>query len=268
MRSRCGPLEATAPAAARRKPQLNDKGIAMRQAFKTGILRFALALGLMAISATVAQAETGAYWEVGGTKIEGASELLPKFNVKKDTAHIILSFTLVSQKIELDCTAIKYVNGLLHKSGKTTGKLHLENCITKLNGAEAPCKPHSPGAELGLIETNALLGLLKLHTEGVVKEDLLELQPQEGETLLTFVLGVEGKEECLFLLGKNPIKGKIFLKDCQKELLINKAEHLFEEQRTLSKMFLATSPVTMGGSFLAFLVGKPHEGLLWSGHPG
>lgn len=240
----------------------------MRQTLKNTkrIGLFALALGLMAFSATTAQAETGAYWEVGGTKIEGASELLPKFNVKKDSTHTILLFT-VGSKIELDCTEIKMVNGLLHKLGRATGKLHLGNCVTRAGGTAFPCKPHSPGAALGLIETNALLGLLKLHKEGEIKEDLLELQPLEGETLLTFVLGVEGEEECLFLLGKNEIKGKIFLKDCQKELLTNKVEHLFEEQKALSKLVLGAAPVTVDGSFWAFLVGKPHEGLQWSGHP-
>lgn len=244
----------------------------MRQALKITkrMVLFTLALGLMALSATTAQAETGAYWEVGGTKIEGASELLPKFNVKKDSSHMIILFSISTTKVELDCTEIKFVNGLLHKLGRATGKLHLGNCVTKAGGTEFACKPHSPGAALGLIETSALLGLLKLHKENEVKEDLLELQPLEGETLATFVLGVEGEEECLFLLGKNEIKGKLFLKDCQKELLTNKTEHLFEEQRALTKMLIAgvgSLAVTIDGSFLAFLVGKPHEGLQWSGHP-
>ncbi len=225
---------------------------------------FALALGLTALSATTAQAETGAYWEVGGTKIEEASELLPTFNLKKDTSHIVFAFTLAGSKVELDCTEIKMVKGLLHKSGKTTGKLHFENCITKFKGTNAFCNPHSPGASAGLIETNALVGLLKLHSELFVNEDLLELLPQEGETLVTIALGPTGKE-CLFLLGENAIKGKLFLKDCQKELLVNKVEHLFEPQAALSKMLLATSQVLMSGNFLAFLTGK-HEGLKWSGH--
>jgi len=239
----------------------------MRQAPKASkrVGLFALALGLMALSATAAQAETGAYWEVGGTKIESASELLPKLDLKKDTSHIVLLFSIAGSKIDLDCTEIKMVNGLLHKSGKATGKLHLENCITKFNGAEAVCKPHSPGATVGLIETNSLNGLLKLHKEGEIKEDLLELSPGEGETFATLVLGPTGKE-CLFLLGENAIKGRLFLKDGKKELLVNTVEHLFEEQRALSKLvILGTAPVTMDGSFWAFLAGS-HEGLKWSGH--
>ena len=227
---------------------------------------FALMIGLMAVSVPAAQAEPGAYWEVGGTKIEGASELLPKIGLKKDVPNIIFLLKISGSKIELSCTEIKMVNGLLHKLGNITGKLHFGNCITKMNGSEASCKPHSPGAELGLIETNALVGLLKLHAEGAIKEDLLELLPQVGETFLTFVLGVEGKEECLFLLGKNEIKGKVFLKDCQNELLTNKAEHLFEEQKALSKLLFAGTPFTIDGSFLAFLEGV-HASQLWSGHP-
>ena len=72
----------------------------------------------MALSATTAQAETGAYWEVGGTKIEGASELLPQFNVKKDSSHMIILFSISTTKVELECTEIKFVNGLLHKLGR------------------------------------------------------------------------------------------------------------------------------------------------------
>jgi|GEM_PF-5721260 len=239
----------------------------MRQTLKASkqVGIFALALGVIALSATVAQAETGAYWEVGSTKIEGSSELLPKLNLKKDTSNIVLLFTIAKSKIDLECTEIKMVNGLLHKSGKTTGKLDFGNCITKFNGAEALCKPHSPGAAVGLIETNALIGLLKLHKESEIKEDLLELFPAEGETFATLVLGPTGKE-CLFLLDENAIKGRLFFRDSQKELLVNKIEHLFEEQKALSKLvILGSAPVTMDGSFLAFLVGS-HEGLKWSGH--
>jgi hypothetical protein len=244
----------------------------MRQALKATkqISLFALTLGLIAISATVAQAETGAYWEVGGTKIEGASTLLPKFNMTQNpkTSHTIILFSLSASKVELDCIGVKFVNGLLEKLGRATGKLHFENCVTRVGGTGFPCKPHSPGAALGLIETNALVGLLKLHSEGLVKEDLLELSPQEkGAAFLTFVLGPEGEEECLFLLGKNQIKGTFFLKDSSKELAINKPTHLLEEQRALSKLFvLNTLPVTIDGSFSTFLVDKPDGGLEWSGH--
>jgi hypothetical protein len=239
----------------------------MRQTLKTSkrIGLLVLALGLMALSATTAQAETGAYWEVKGTKIEGASELLPKFNLKKDTSHLVLLFSIAKSTIDLDCTEIKMVNGLLHKSGKTTGKLHLGNCITKFNGTDALCKPHSPGAAVGLIETNALNGLLKLHKENEIKDDLLELSPVEGETFATVALGPTGKE-CLFLLDENAIKGKLFLRDGKKELSVNTVEHLLEEQKSLTKLrILGSTPVTMDGSFWAFLVGS-HEGLQWSGH--
>ncbi|HMJ23296.1 MAG TPA: hypothetical protein VK513_15375, partial [Terriglobales bacterium] len=66
----------------------------MTKAFKASRLLGLLALlaGLMAFSATAAQAEPGAYWEVGGTQIKDKT-LLPEIKAEKDSPHIIFLST-------------------------------------------------------------------------------------------------------------------------------------------------------------------------------
>jgi hypothetical protein len=242
------------------------RGIEMTKAFKTprlfGLL--ALLVGLMAFSAVAAHAEPGAYWEAGGTKIDGKT-LLPEINAKKDTSNLTVLTKVGLSTLEILCTEIAFKSGLLHELGRFTGRIHFSGCITKLNGKEAlSCVPHSPGAPEGLIETEPLEGLLKLH-EPVAggTEDLLELLPVNA-SMLWYTLQY-GSGKCT--IGNNiSVTGTLFLKDCQSLLLSNELEHLFEEQKALSKILFGANPMTMDGSFWAFLTGA-HEGQLWSGHP-
>jgi hypothetical protein len=71
------------------------RGNEMTKAFKASRLFGLLALlaGFMAFGATAAQAEPGAYWEVGGIKILSEGQLLTEINAKKDSPHIILLTT-------------------------------------------------------------------------------------------------------------------------------------------------------------------------------
>jgi hypothetical protein len=96
----------------------------MAHAFKPSRLIGLLALlaGLMAFSATAAQAELGAYWEVGGVQIKD-KKLLPQINARKDTKHIIFLTKVGATNVEILCTEIKFVNGLLHELGRFTGKI-------------------------------------------------------------------------------------------------------------------------------------------------
>ncbi|HMJ23294.1 MAG TPA: hypothetical protein VK513_15365 [Terriglobales bacterium] len=235
----------------------------MTKACKTSRLFGLLALlaGLMAF-ATAAQAEPGAYWEVGGTQIKDKT-LLPEVNAKKDTPHIIFLTKSGLSTLEILCTEILLTNGLLHELGRTTGRIHFEGCITRLNGSEATlCKPHTPGAAEGLILTEPLEGLLKLHIleTGGTEDVLLLLPVNAGMIILTLELG-SGK--CA-IKGAN-ITGEIVLKDCKSLLLINELEHLFEFH-SLTKLLFGANPMTIDGSFWEFLTGA-HKGQLWSGHP-
>lgn len=81
---------------------------------------------------------------------------------------------------------------------------------------------------MGLIETNSLEGLIKLHTLGNgTKHGQLELRPAEaGKPLVTLELGAT----CA-IGNKIDVTGTGFLKDGKNEGVVNLVEHLFEERR-------------------------------------
>jgi len=233
------------------------RGIEMKKALKAPRLMglLALALGLMAFSATAAQAETGAFWEVNGAK-QGTGESAA-VQAKNDTPHSTLLTEVGTSKVEILCGPISFVNGVISGTG-ATGKIHYEECTTKVNEiAQSRCTPKSPGASLGLIETNALKGLLKLTA---AKEDVLELTPAEGTAFVTLELG-----PFCAIGNKFDITGKATLEDCNKEGLVNKVEHLFQEGPESALLFGA-KPATIDGSAFGFLEGA-HVGQTFSGHP-
>jgi len=235
----------------------------MTKAFKVSRLFGLLALlaGLMAFSATAAQAEPGAYWEVGGTQIKDKT-LLPSINAEKDTDATLITKSGLST-LELLCTDIAFKNGLLHELGRATGTIHYTGCTTKSGGVEQPnCVPHSPGNPEGLIETRPLEGLLKLHKPAAGgTEDVFELLPVNAEMI--FVSVELGSGKCA-IKGAN-ITGTVFLKDCKELGLKNELKHLFEEH-SLTKLFYGANAATIKGSAWAFLT-EAHKGQLWSGHP-
>jgi len=236
----------------------------MARAFKATRLIGLLALlaGFMAFSATAALAEPGAYWEVGGTQIKNGT-LLPEINARKDSAQIKLLTKSGLSTVKFDCTDIRFSSGLLHELGRFTGKIHFSGCETWIKGVlKVECTPHSPGAVEGLIETEPLEGLLKLHKPAAGgTEDVLEVLPvNAGMIFVTLELG-SGK--CP-INGAN-ITGTLFLKDCKNLLLANELEHLLEEH-PLTKLLFGSNPMTIDGSFWTFLEGA-HKGQLWSGHP-
>ncbi|HMJ23295.1 MAG TPA: hypothetical protein VK513_15370 [Terriglobales bacterium] len=237
----------------------------MTKAFKTSRLFGLLALlaGLMAFSATAAQAEPGAYWEVGGTQIKDKT-LLPSFNIRNDSPHIILLSKSGLATLEIDCTEFELFFGLLHELGRATGSIEFNGCITRLAGSEAPlCKPHSPATPEETIITESLEGLLKLHKPAAGgTEDVLELKPVNAAG--PFVKLNLGSGKCA-IKGAD-LTGVIFLKDCKGLGLTNEREHLFEEFKALTKLLYGANPATIDGSAWAFLTGA-HAGELWSGHP-
>ena len=227
---------------------------------------FALVLGVMAFGTTAAQAEPGAFWKVNGTQI--SSTLLPEVKAEIDGPHGILLTKVGLSKVEILCTTIGFNTAKLHELGRATGKITFTGCITKLNGTTAAaCVPHSPGAANGTITTNALDGLLKLHTlEGGAKDDLLELLPESGTVFVTIVLGKAAPEKNECAIGeKFDITGPAFLKDCQNEGLVEKVTHLFEEG-PLTALKFGANAATIDGSAFASLVGA-HVGMKWSGWP-
>ena len=145
------------------------------------------------------------------------------------------------------------MNAILEPAGTAKGKIHFETpttgCITKINGATInKCKPKSEGAaNAGLIETRALDGEQVLNGG----EQYFELLP-EGPEGTPFVVLELGTGECA-IGNKVEITGKVFLKDCKKEGLVDKTEHLFEEYRALSSLLFGGNPANIDGSALGFL---------------
>jgi hypothetical protein len=234
----------------------------MAQAFKASKLAglLALVLGAMAFSATAAQAEEGAYWSVNGTPILDNS-LLPEVQITELENGIGTLLTTVGlSTLEIDCTDLSFKEALLHKLGSATGGIHFSGCVTRLNKSETPaaaCKPHSPEDPPGLIETNPLDGLIKLHDES---DHLVELLPEVGGVFVTIVLG-EG--ECS-IGEKFDITGKAFLQDADGEGLVEKVTHLVE-QGPLTDLKFGSRSATIHGSAIAALDGT-HVGDTWSGH--
>ena len=244
----------------------------MKKAFKawrlTGLL--AVALGVMAFGATAAHAELGAVWKVKGAAV--TDELKAQIQVTELETYaptgvkegILLTKTGLT-KVEILCTAMKFVDMLMKVLGVVLGKVHFEGCVTKLNGGAAAgaCKPHSPGAAEGLIETELLKGLLKLHETALgTKVDLVLVAPDEGEKFVTLKMGKEAGSECS-IGAEFLIKGEFFLKDCQEELLKEKGEHLLEEG-PLGALKFGENPATLDGSAKVGLIGA-HLGMTWSG---
>ncbi|MDX6602314.1 MAG: hypothetical protein QOF13_1516 [Solirubrobacterales bacterium] len=233
----------------------------MRKAFKASRLMglCAIVLGLMAFGTTAAHAELNAFWLVSGANI---GSLLPNINAEADSAVTTLLTTVGGSAVAILCTTIKFVGAKLHELGRATGKIHYEGCATSLNGGAHAnnCKPKSPGAVAGLIETEALEGLIKLHElSPTVKDELVELKPVAGGTFVTVELGV------LCAIGnKFPITGKAFIKDCKNEGLVDLVKHLFE-QGPLTALLFGSNPATIDGSAWAFLTGA-HAGLTFAGH--
>ncbi|MDX6602303.1 MAG: hypothetical protein QOF13_1505 [Solirubrobacterales bacterium] len=231
----------------------------MRKTFKASRLMVLVAIvfGVMAFGGTAAQAEPGAHWNVNGNSISSALKVEGQGETESSGAFLT---TVGASKIEISCTSIKAVNVLLGELGSGSGKGHVEGCTTKLNGSLAKnCKPKSPGATSGLIETNTLDALIKLHTlEGGAKDDLVELLPTTGTAFVTVELGP------LCAIGnKFDITGKAFVKDGTNEGLVDKIKHLVEEG-PLTALLFGSNAATIDGSAFVFLVGA-HEGMTVSG---
>jgi phage FluMu protein Com len=207
--------------------------------------------GFVAISASAAQAE--GTWLNNGTTITSNTGI----NAEAETEGILLTKVGLSA-VEILCPKIKFVNAVLTSTGGATGKIHFEECITKLNKTEAPkCKPHSGTSAAGLIETEALDGSERLNG-GVQYFELLPVS--SSEIFVTLTMGAE----CA--IGNNiNITGKVFLKDCEGKSATDLKKHLFSEEPALSTLLFGGNKATIDGSAWAFLTGA-NEGHTFAGH--
>ena len=99
---------------------------------------------------------------------------------------------------------------------------------------------------------------------GGVKDDLLSILPDEGETFATIEMG----PECAIGQKVNVI-GKATLKDCEGLALTHLVKHLVEVGPLTELWVISKTPehvATILGSVWAFLTGE-HVGLKFSGDP-
>jgi hypothetical protein len=239
----------------------------MRKVFRASKLTvLAVVFGVMALGATSAHALPGSVWKINGAATTVA--LKAQLQATLENSHGILLSKVGLTSVDILCTSIKFVDALLGLTGTATGKIHFEGCVFKANGVvQGVCKPHSPGAVEGLIETNALKALIVLHTpSGGTAEPVVELTPISGTSFLTIVNGKEVGSECA-ILTKADITGRLFSKDCQKEGTVEKVTHLVEEENTLSALLYGGNKATLDGSANVVLA-LAHAGLKFSGIPG
>lgn len=235
----------------------------------------AMLVGMFAFTG-VAQAEVGAFWLVNGAKI--SESLLPEVKAETDVEGVLLT-ELGGKQIHLKCPTINLVGAhLVEPLGKILGKIDFKGCkffSLKTAGGELVeqkfCEPFV-GANKGLIETNNITGLIKLHkTAGGVTEQALEAVPTEAKKpFATINLGAEcafGEELKVGGSGEGASGGVFFLKDCLKQFLTDVVKHLVEELKELTKLTIngGKTPATIDGSAWAFL-GGAHAGLTWAGH--
>jgi hypothetical protein len=247
---------------------------------KLGLLGLcAMVFGLMAFSATAAQAEPEAKWllaeKAPGTGLLNFLEA--EIELKKDgTAEYpyVLHSETIKVKFLFLCKDLKIAAGaggnpkLIVQGGISSGRVLFSGCLTDLNGAKSEaCTPKdaTEGVE-GTILTKPIHSLLVLHilADGT-KPDILKLLPDEGETFAVVELGAACP-----IGTKIPVIGELALKDCEGLALVHLVEHLVEPFEPLTKLWTisktAEHVATLLGSAWGFLKGA-HLGIKFSGDP-
>jgi len=240
----------------------------------------AMVLGLMAISGvSSAQAEKGAFWGYINAKGElvkfGAAleptlgfEIEELFDANDPGRHLVILTRVIGLNVAILCTQLTS-DMKLKAEGLVLGLWTFHNCITKINGKTEPgCLPHSIGQKPGLIKTLELDGLIVLHKLEIGGEidDVVKFGPDVAGAAL---VDLEFGEECV--LPITPIFGTLTFKDCQKEFLVHKVVHLWEEFKPLTKLWAISDTAehletSIDGSVNVFLTGA-HLGLKWAGTP-
>ncbi len=225
----------------------------------------AMVFGLMAFSASAAQATVGANWMVNGVNLTDA--LLPGVDITQiENGSAALLTKIAGTAVHFLCTGAKIIGAKLELNGSVTngGKVRFTGCITLLGGLSGSpsvvCEPKSAGQPGGTIETNAGKGLLVLH-EG---EGLTLIEPSvAGGPFATLLFG----EECS-LPEEVKVFGKLYLKDC-KNIKNEEPTHLIE-QGPLTHLWVisltAEHAANIDGSAIVELTGE-HKGKNWNGLP-
>ncbi len=242
----------------------------------------AVVLGVMAFSASAAQAEVGAKWLIltSGGVVKTGEELNAeiKGEIEKEDAALLTKILGIGVRILCTSGTLNGKPKLIGEGKISEGKVSFSGCKTFLTESgkaekEFPeCKPHSKGAAAGTVETELGLGEIVLH--------ILEPSGTKDELTLIHPAPVEGKESTRFVtlemestcpIGeKVPVSGELFLKDCESAFLTHLPTHLVEEGPLTELWVLnknAEHKATIDGSAKISLAGA-HAGLSWGGMPG
>ena len=179
------------------------------------ILCTAICLGLMAFSASAAQAVT---WMVNGKNVE--SELSVEMPITVENLpgtkekHIVLLGTIEKTTFSMLCESVEFQNAVLHPGGLATGNFLWSKCKVTLNGKEAPgCKPQEP---------------IKLGEEGEAEKEEGKTD-EEFKTVATLLFG----EECS--VGTElPLSGIYWMEETSGEWEVEQLSHTVREAEALA----------------------------------
>ncbi len=205
-----------------------------RHRYRVLILCTAICLGLMAVSASAAQAVT---WMVEGNNVvsdlavglTATIEPLPGTKEK----HIVLLSTIEKTEFAMLCETIEFRNTVLHAGGLATAEFWWSKCRVFLNGKEsAACKPQE---------------IIKL-----AEEDQIEKEEGKDDQELKTVGELDFSKECS--LGvKLPLGGIYWIEDTGGEWEVEKLAHTVTEAMGVA---LSIGGLTLGtGKSRAFIDG-------------
>ena len=204
-----------------------------------------LALGLVAFSATAAQAE--GTWMVKGVNLTTTGqnrELVGKLDEPDGTLLSILGLN----KVDFLCTAGELLNAKLEPAGAISeasknAKVDFSGCKTFINGVEAKaCQPKATGKAAGTIETEEGYALLILHKlENGTKHGVTVITPKVGTVFAVIHMG----EACS--IGEEvKVFGTLALHDVgvtleKDEIEVERANHLVSEFAPLTELKVANA---------------------------
>ncbi len=236
-----------------------------------------LALGLMALSASGAQAEAGAFWSIVMSKgelieVNNTNKLFAQVQIKEiENNTLTLRFTTKGgTKVSFLCTTMEFDEGgqLIAEGGLSLSRSLFKGCITILNGnVVSACKPTSGGKPSGSGEllSEKFTGLLAL--SGSVA--ILKIAPEGSGFFFVVELGAKCSIlETVTVAAANRSEeepgGALWLK-ANTSLKEEKVEHLIVEAS--GGLIALGQPAILEGSILMTLAGV-HNGLKWGGTPG
>ena len=232
----------------------------------------AMVLGVMALSASAAQAHLFEWLILNSTKT-ASSELKAPLVAEKDSEHITLLTKISGTMISITCTNLALVGVNLELGGTLTegGQVLFENCEAYAGGAlgtALECEIHSPETAPGSGDILTLPGKggLVLHTlAGGGTELLTKLEPLAGPT------GAFAHIEALecALPEVNEVHGVLYIKDCELKAEVHAVKHLIE-QGALTSLWVGADTAehletSIIGSAWVKLGGATHTGLEWAG---